>query len=112
MLTQRSEQMPWIDACAVDDVDNDDLIPFAEGGRDYAIYRTEDNEYFCTDGRCTHENILLSGGLLMGNVIECPKHNGRFDIRTGAPLRAPVCVALQTYPTRVESGRVYVQLPD
>ena len=104
--------MPWTDACALEDVDNDDLIPIAKGGRDHAIDRTEDDAYFCTDGRCTHENILLSGGLLLGQVIEGPKHNGRFDIRTKAPLRAPVCVALQTYPTRTYAGRLWVRLPD
>jgi 3-phenylpropionate/trans-cinnamate dioxygenase ferredoxin component len=103
--------MPWTDLCALDAVDNDDVIPIVHGGRDYAIYRTDDDAYFCSDGRCTHEDVLLANGLLMGHVIECPKHNGRFDIRSGAPLRAPVCVALTTYPTRIAGDRLWVDLP-
>ncbi len=47
----------------------------------------------------------------MDYVIECPKHNGRFDYRTGKGLRAPVCVDLQTYPAKAEGGRVLVQVP-
>jgi 3-phenylpropionate/trans-cinnamate dioxygenase ferredoxin subunit len=43
----------------------------------------------------------------MGEIIECPKHNGRFNYKTGEVKRAPVRVALQTYPTKVEAGRVY-----
>ena len=42
----------------------------------------------------------------MDHVIECPKHNGRFDYRTGKALGAPVCVNLKTYPVRVDAGRV------
>jgi 3-phenylpropionate/trans-cinnamate dioxygenase ferredoxin subunit len=57
---------------------------------------------------CTHEQAHLSDGLVMDDVIECPKHNGRFNYKTGAPLGAPVCVALRTYPTKVEGGRVFI----
>ena len=80
--------MPWIAAGALDDVDHDDLVSISHNGRDDAIYRTEHDEYFCTDDRCTPEDALLSGGLLTGHVIECPRHNGGFDIRNGAALRA------------------------
>jgi 3-phenylpropionate/trans-cinnamate dioxygenase ferredoxin subunit len=44
----------------------------------------------------------------MDYVIECPKHNGQFDYRTGAAKRAPVCVNLNTYPAKAEGGRVLV----
>ena len=46
----------------------------------------------------------------MDHVIECPKHNGQFDYRTGERARAPVCVNLATYETRVAAGRVLVKL--
>jgi len=47
---------------------------------------------------------------VMNGFIECPKHNGRFDLRTGRVLRAPAMVDLVVYPTRVEDGRVYVEV--
>ena len=46
----------------------------------------------------------------MDDIIECPKHNGRFNYKTGQALRAPVCVNLKTYPVKVEAGRVLIQL--
>jgi 3-phenylpropionate/trans-cinnamate dioxygenase ferredoxin component len=103
--------MPWIDACADDDIDEEDVMAFAHGGRDYAVYRSPDGEFFCTDGHCSHENVLLAGGLVMDYVIECPKHNGQFDYRTGEAKRAPVCVNLRTYKAKVEGGRVLLDLP-
>jgi 3-phenylpropionate/trans-cinnamate dioxygenase ferredoxin subunit len=44
----------------------------------------------------------------MGSAIECPKHNSRFDIPSGAAKRATVCVDLKTYPVKLESGTVYI----
>ena len=53
---------------------------------------------------------ILAEGLLMGTIIECPKHNGRFDVRSGAVKGAPVCVKLTTYPVKVEGGRIWLQI--
>ncbi|MEQ8399853.1 MAG: MocE family 2Fe-2S type ferredoxin [Roseitalea porphyridii] len=103
--------MPAIDACALDDIEEEDLIRFDHGGKTYAIYRMFGQEVFCTDGLCTHEQVHLEDGLVMDYVIECPRHNGRFDIRTGAAKGAPACIDLATYPARVEGGRVIVELP-
>jgi 3-phenylpropionate/trans-cinnamate dioxygenase ferredoxin subunit len=100
----------WVDACAADDIDEEDVIRFDHGGRTFAIYRTDDDSYFATDGLCTHEQVHLADGLVMGSIIECPKHNGRFDFRSGAAKGAPVCVNLATYPVRVERGRVLLNL--
>jgi 3-phenylpropionate/trans-cinnamate dioxygenase ferredoxin component len=100
----------WVEACAADAVEEEDLIRFDHGGKTYAIYRSPSDEYFATDGLCTHEHVHLKDGLVMDYVIECPKHNGRFDYRTGEAKGAPACVNLNTYPTKVENGTVFIEL--
>ena len=100
----------WTPVCAVDDIDPEDVIRFDHGGRSFAVYRSATGEVFATDGLCTHEQVHLADGLVMGDVIECPKHNGRFNYKTGAALRAPVCVALATYPARVTDGRIEIAI--
>ncbi|MGN6550006.1 MAG: MocE family 2Fe-2S type ferredoxin [Pararhizobium sp.] len=100
----------WIEACAVDDVEVEDLIRFDHGGRTFAIYRSPDNAFFATDGLCTHEHVHLADGLVMDHIIECPKHNGRFDYRTGAAKGAPACVDLRTYPVKVEGDTVFIAI--
>ncbi len=100
----------WIDACAAEDVEEEDLLRFDHGERTFCIYRAPDGTVFCTDGLCTHEKVHLSDGLVMGHEIECPKHNGVFDYRNGEALRAPACERLATYPTKEEDGRVLVQI--
>ena len=99
----------WITACPFDAIDDEDVLRFDHGGHTYAVYRFEDKAY-ATDGLCTHEQVHLCDGLVMEHVIECPKHNGRFDIRDGRALGAPVCVNLKTYPAKVEGGNILIQL--
>ncbi|MFC4302546.1 MocE family 2Fe-2S type ferredoxin [Cohnella boryungensis] len=100
----------WIEACDVDDIEAEDVIRFDHGDRTFAIYRTEKGDFYASDGYCTHERFHLSNGLVMGSVIECPKHNGRFDIPTGQAKRAPVCVDLKTYPVKLDNDKVYIQI--
>ena len=100
--------MSWVDVCDAEEIDLEDVIRFDHGGRTFAVYRSETGEVFATDGLCTHENVHLADGLVMEETIECPKHNGRFNYRTGAALRAPVCVDLKTYPARLRDGRIEI----
>jgi 3-phenylpropionate/trans-cinnamate dioxygenase ferredoxin component len=104
--------MGFVDICAIGDIDLEDVMRFDHGGRSFAVYRSPEDTFHATDGLCSHENVHLSGGLVMDHVIECPKHNGRFDYRTGQALSAPVCIHLKTYPVRIEAGRVQADFGD
>jgi 3-phenylpropionate/trans-cinnamate dioxygenase ferredoxin component len=101
----------WIDACATDGVDPEEVIRFDHAGGTYAIYRSLADTYYATDGLCTHESVHLAGGYVEGKIIECPKHNGRFDFTTGKAVGVPVCINLKTYPVKVEGDRVLLELP-
>jgi len=100
----------WIDAGAADALGLDDVVRVDVGDATYAVYRLASG-VFATDGICTHSRrVHLADGVIIGDAIECPKHNGRFDIATGAPMRAPVCDALATYPVEIVDGRVRFHL--
>ncbi len=100
----------WVKVCADDAIDEEDVIRFDHGGKTYAIYRSPQDTFHATDGLCTHEKIHLADGLVMDNIIECPKHNGRFNYQTGEARGAPVCINLKVYPVKVEAGSVFIQV--
>ena len=104
-------RVTWVRACAVGDIDEEDVRRFDHGGRRYALYHTRSG-YYASDGRCTHERADLTKGFVIDEVVECPLHQGRFDIRTGRALGAPVCVDLRVYPVRIEDGAVMIGLLD
>lgn len=100
----------WIEVCDKGDIDEEDVIRFDHGDRTFAVYRSADSQYYATDGYCTHEKFHLANGLVMGNTIECPKHNGRFDYTSGAAKRAPVCVDLKTYPVKIDNDKIFIRI--
>ena len=100
----------WVEALPVDEIELEDVVRFDVGERSFAIYRSPDDTLYATDGWCTHEQAHLADGLVLGSLIECPKHNGRFDYRTGEAKRTPACVNLRTYEVRVEGGVIFVKL--
>lgn len=99
----------WIDVCGTHEIDQEDLIRWDHGGRSFAIYNTGQG-FFATDGFCTHEEQHLEDGLVIGMVIECPRHGGRFDIACGRALSPPVCDGLATYPVEVRGDRLFIRL--
>lgn len=99
----------WHEVCGVDDVDEEDVIGVKADGISVAVYRI-DGDFFATSDVCTHQQAWLSEGFVIGDVIECPMHQGRFRIQTGEPLGAPVSTALKTFPVKREGGRLLVRL--
>ena len=103
------DKLQWIDATAVDDVPEDDVIGVLVGDRDIALYNAG-GEIFATDNICTHGHARLCDGFLDGHDIECPLHQGKFDVRNGKATCEPATEALRTYPVRIEGQRVFLQI--
>jgi naphthalene 1,2-dioxygenase system ferredoxin subunit len=66
--------------------------------------------YFVTADMCSHGPGLLSDGYVDGFDIECPFHQGRFDLRTGDATLAPCTQPIKVWPVKVEGGRVFLNL--
>jgi naphthalene 1,2-dioxygenase system ferredoxin subunit len=99
----------WKDISAFDDVPEEDVLGVQADGKDLALYNVE-GQVYATDNICTHGHARLCDGFLEGFEIECPLHQGRFDIRDGRPLCEPVNEPVQVYPVKIENGRVFVDL--
>jgi 3-phenylpropionate/trans-cinnamate dioxygenase ferredoxin subunit len=79
--------------------------------RKIAVYRLADG-YHAIDDLCTHDGGPLAEGEIDGDVVICPRHGARFNIRTGAALSFPAVTPVDTYPVRVEGEDLLVGLPD
>ena len=99
----------WIDAAALDDVPPGDVIGVNVAGKDIALYAV-DGEVFATDNICTHGHARMSDGFLEGREIECPLHQGKFDVCTGKALCVPLTENIKTYAVKIEAMRVMLKL--
>lgn len=70
-----------------------------------------DGEFYAIDDLCTHDGGPLDQGELRGDVIECPRHGARFNVRTGKVLALPAVKPVGTYPVQVEGTEIRVALP-
>lgn len=102
--------MKWIKVASAQELGNDEVKTVNVDGFGVALYHVE-GEFFATDGMCTHGKALLSEGFVEDGCIECPLHQGRFDIRTGKAMCAPVTVDLRTYAVKQEGDDIYVRSP-
>jgi 3-phenylpropionate/trans-cinnamate dioxygenase ferredoxin subunit len=109
-MSVETKTVNWVAACATGDIDEEDVIRFDHAGASYAVYRISDG-FYASDGWCTHEQAHLADGFVVDREIECPLHQGRFDIPSGKAMSPPVCVHLKTYPVRVEDGLVLLGVP-
>ena len=102
-------QAAWTDVAAVEDLFDGASIEVRPQGREIALHCVDGVPY-ATDNVCTHGAGSLCEGYLEGFEIECPLHQGRFDVRDGRPLCDPVTEAIRVYPVCIEGGRVWLDL--
>ncbi len=100
----------WVEICDSRFLRNEDVLRFDHDGKTYAVYRTADGRLYATDGICTHGNAHLAEGFVAGKLIECAKHNGRFDVTDGSPQRLPVCIGLKTYQASEHEGNIFLNI--
>ena len=99
----------WVLVGTTDNIEVEDIIRFDHNDRTFCVYKLEDG-FYATDGICTHEDVHLEDGLVMDNEVECPMHQGVFDIKTGEAVSPPACDDLKTYPVKVEDNNIYIQI--
>ena len=99
----------WTDAASLSEVNDWQMLALPLAGKEIALFSVDDQVY-ATDAMCTHGEGRLCDGFLEGHEIECPLHQGRFDLRTGQAMCAPLTENLRTYPVKIEAGRVFVAL--
>ena len=102
-------QAAWTDVAAVEDLFDGASIEVRPQGREIALHCVDGVPY-ATDNVCTHGAGSLCEGYLEGFEIECPLHQGRFDVRDGRPLCDPVTEPIRVYPVRIDGGRVWLDL--
>ncbi|MDF3832263.1 non-heme iron oxygenase ferredoxin subunit [Cupriavidus basilensis] len=99
----------WTQVIPLVAIPRDDVVAVSALGKEIALYSVGD-EIYATDNACSHGNARLCDGFLDGHEIECPLHQGKFDVRTGRAMCEPLTSDIQAYSVKVENGEVFVAL--
>ena len=101
-------ERPWRDVIAVEALEKNWVTRVELGPRKLAIYDTPTGVY-ASLALCNHGGADLCDGYFDGHVIECPLHQGAFDVRDGHPVSAPATRRMKTFETRVQNGMVQIR---
>ncbi len=80
------------------------------GGKTLALFNLG-GTFLAIDNACTHVGGPLGEGHVNGDVVTCPWHGSRFEIKTGKVVGPPATRNVATYPTRIQDGAVFVDVP-
>lgn len=97
----------WHDVIALDELEDEEPTPVQVGDTPIALVRV-DEEVFALHDVCTHEVAPLSDGFVEDGCLECPLHQGLFDLATGKAVKEPCVVDVTTYQVRIVDGVVEV----
>lgn len=99
----------WHSIISINEIELKDVTEVRFHDLTLAVYDT-DHGITVSDARCTHAGANLCDGYFDGKHIECPLHQGLFDVQTGVAKAAPVTRAIKMYPTRVFQGNVQIMI--
>ena len=101
--------MPRIELCNTSDVEVGSALRVERDDLTLAVFNIA-GEFFVTDDACTHGPGSLSEGYIEDDIVECNFHNGQFNIKTGEVVAPPCMIAIKTYKTAVENGKVFIEI--
>jgi len=96
----------WVRICPTSDLLPGEYQTGWDGDTPIAVFNV-DGEFYAIEDICTHDGSELTGGVVEGFEVECPRHGARFDVRSGAALCPPAYLPTAKFPVRVEDGWVW-----
>ena len=101
--------MENVEVCAVDDIPKGESRAFEVAiGLSVLVAHLDDGTWHAIENVCTHDWNPLDEGELKDGCIECPRHGAKFDVKTGEATQLPAYRPVDTYPVKIEDGKVIV----
>ena len=103
----------WVTLCPLAELPDGQREVFGVAGRWIAVFNVSDRLYAIED-LCTHDGNTLAfdrddrPSKLHDFEIECPRHGGRFDLRSGKATRSPAEIDVPWFDLRVVDGKIQV----
>lgn len=103
----------WLTLCPRRDIPPGHREVFGVQGRWIAVFNVGGRHYAIED-LCTHDGNALAfdrydrPSQLHGYEIECPRHGGRFDVRSGQATRSPADIDVPWFEVRIENDEIQI----
>lgn len=99
----------FVKIARLEDVKPGQMKTYAVDGKRVLVANWE-GTIFATQDLCTHDGGTLGDGELIDGEVECPRHGGRFDLKTGAVTALPPMFPIKTFPVHIEGDEIQIVL--
>ena len=108
-LTTRNGGMEYVKVARLEELEDCPYKSLKLFGRLVAIVKKDDGSLFAIESACKHHGADLMENYTGGSVVECPRHQWRYDLESGACLsnNSP---PLRHYELKIEDGTVFISI--
>ena len=100
----------WVKVAHVTEVAEGHVKTVLAKGQRLALAHLADGSYHVIEDRCTHDNGPLGAGELVDDLVECPRHGARFNVKSGQPVTLPAVVPVKSFQVKVTGEDVFVKI--
>ena len=98
----------FVRVAAVSEIAKGEMMIVCDG---QIVLANVEGHYHAFGNICPHAEGPLGEGFLDGHIVECPWHNGQWDITTGKGLTAFASADIAVFEVRVVGGDIEVKPP-
>lgn len=95
-------------AVNIHDLVQDQATKVILDGVPIAIVLDAEGEVHAIGDTCTHGEVSLSEGFVIGDTLECWAHGSAFSLKTGIPQNLPAFEPVSVYVVEIEGDNVYI----
>ena len=100
--------MAFVEVAKVSDIKSGSGKVVKANGKELALFNV-DGKFHAIDNTCAHRGGPLGEGSLEGNVVTCPWHGWKYDVKTGVSAVQP-SIKVQPHKVKVEGDNVLVEV--
>lgn len=101
--------MGFIKVTNTNELSSGKIVSFEVDDKKILVVNLE-SKYYAIGNLCTHMGCVLSRGVLSGEIVECPCHGSRFDVKTGSILKGPAKKPEPVFQVKVEGDEILVNV--
>ena len=99
----------WVRVADVSDCPPGTLFEI-ETAQENLVLANVEGDLYALQNRCSHQDLPLSDGELVGDRLECLYHGASFDVCSGRAMALPAIRPVETYPVEVRGQEIFVQI--
>ena len=100
--------MSYVSAAKIGDVREGEGKTVSVNGQEVALFN-EEGKIHAIDNSCAHKGGPLGEGTLNGEIVTCPWHGWKFNVKTGVSPVNPAA-SVKSFKTKIAGDEIQIEV--